>query len=227
MEEAEKMLNEAFGKVGRTYGYESVTAKFSEFKDFKVKWRRSCGWAEFEVTDYIRDAPQNIKEEMAEMIFTMISRQTRKDYPQDLLAWISSSEFVRKNRPTFLARSKNLTQTRAGEHLDLGESYERLIEAGLVKEDKDVMIVWTKRPNVKRVGYCSILMSTVSVSSVLDTPDIPSFVADYVLYHELIHMKRGFDPFGQRHDLDFRALEQLHPMHEEAEEWLKRLRLIL
>jgi len=70
-------------------------------------------------------------------------------------------------------------------------------------------------------------MKTIAISSIFDTKDIPAFVMDYVLYHELIHLDRGFDPLDRNHDENFRTQENMHPMHDEAEEFLKKLRLCL
>ena len=223
-------MNEAFSKVGEDYGYTSVTVVFAETVEYKVRWRRGCKtegrWIEFEMTDYLADAPVNVMEAQARMIFAVIAGD-KKEYPKELLAWLTSEEFVKTKRPVYLGRTRNLTGSPEGTHINLEDSYQRLIDAGLVERDDNILISWTKNPNRKKVGWCSILMKVIYVSSILDDPNIPSYVADYVLYHELLHTRIGFDPFGHKHDLNFLALEHLHPMHEEAEEWLKRLRLDL
>jgi hypothetical protein len=220
-------LSESFRSVGKEYGYDSVTAEFSGFKEFKVKWRRSCGWAEFEVSDYLKDAPPDVMRGMAETIFSKISRKARNHYPKEMLEWITSDDFVKSKQPIYLTRARNLTGTAAGEHVDLNEAYRRLADMGLVSFDEDLVISWTKQPNMKRVGYCSVLMKVIVISSIFDSPSIPTFGSDFVLYHELIHMSKGFDPFGQRHGIDFHVLEHLYPMRKEAEEWLKRMRLCI
>jgi hypothetical protein len=224
---AAEMLNGSFAAVGYEYGYDSVTAEFEEFKEFKVKWRRSCGWAEFEVSDYLTDAPQNVMTGLAETIFSRISGKARERYPSDMMQWITSDDFVKNKQPLYLQRARNLTGTPIGEHIDLEASYRRLVDLGLAEYDEDLVISWTRMPNTKRVGYCSVLMKVIMISSVFDTPSIPPFVSDYVLYHELIHMSKGFDPFGQRHGADFHVLERLYPMKDEADEWMKRLRLYI
>ena len=223
----ERKLVNAFRTVGKEYGYDSVTAEFSEYKEFKIKWRRSCGWAEFEVSDYMADAPPEVMEGMAETIFSRITRKARKNYPKKMLDWISSEEFVKAKQPLYLMRSHNLTGTPVGQHADLRESYERLVKTGLVPRYENLAITWTKQPTARRVGFCSVLMKVIIISSELDRPEVPAFVLDYVLYHELIHLMHGFDPFGQRHNADFQSLEKLYPKHEEAEEWLKKMRLAL
>jgi hypothetical protein len=221
------ILNRSFGAVGKEHGYDSISAEFTEFKEFKVKWRRSCGWAEFEVSDYLKDAPREVMEGVACVIFTKISGKDGKECPDEMHRWITSEDFVKKKQPIYLERSRNIAGTASGEYTDLNEAYQRLIDLGLVDRNENLKITWTKRPNVKRVGYCSVLMKVIMISSVFDTPSIPQFVTDYVLYHELIHMERGFDPFEQRHSMDFSAQENLYPMCEEAKAWLKKLRLYL
>ena len=224
---ATELLNESFRKVGREYEYDSVTAEFSEFREFKIKWRRSCGWAEFEVSDYMKDAAPGIMEGMADTIFAKISRRSRKNYPKDMIDWLTSDDFIRKKQPLYLSRAKNLTGTGAGEHVDLDEAYGRLVDMGITEYDRNLRTTWTRQPTTKRVGYSSALMKVVMISSVLDSPEIPTFVSDYVLYRELLHLSKGFDPFGHDHGIDFHALERMYPMRDEAEDRLKRLRLYL
>jgi hypothetical protein len=224
---ATENLNRSFSESGREHGYDSVTAEFCSFREFKIKWRRSCGWAEFEVSDYVSDAPQEVMNGLSETIFSRIARQTRKGYPKDMLEWITSDDFVERKQPLYLARARNITKSSLGEHADLSGSYQRLIELGLVGYDRDLVLRWTKQPNTKRIGYCSVLMKVIVISSVFDAAEIPSFVRDFALYHELIHLNKGFDPFGQRHGIDFRVLEHLFPEYAEAQEWMKRLKLYI
>jgi predicted metal-dependent hydrolase len=162
---------------------------------------------------------------MADTIFSKIARMPRKGYPQEMLSWITSDAFMKSKQPLYIARSRNVTGSPKGEHIDLRESYERLIKAGLAERYNDLKLTWTKQPNHRRVGYCSVLMKTIIISSIFDSPAIPEFVCDYVLYHELLHIKRGFDPFAQQHDEEFQAEEKLYPKWEEAEGFLKRLKL--
>lgn len=224
---SEAMLRNAFQAVGKEHGYDNVSADFEQFKEFKVKWRRSCGWIEFLASDYLNDAPEDVLKGIAETIFSRITKREQRRYSDIMLKWMTSKEFVKKKQPLYLKRSRNLTGTGIGEHIDLNESYQRLIDMGLVTYDEDLVISWTKQPNVKRIGYCSVLMKVITISSVFDTQEIPQFVSDFVLWHEIIHLNRGFDPFDQKHDTDFREQECLYPRREEAEGWLKRLRLYL
>ena len=134
---------------------------------------------------------------------------------------------MKYKQPVYVRRSRNLTRSPQGEHRNLKDSYERLKKMGLVEDDPELFLSWTKEPNVRKVGYCSVLMKVVAVSSVLDNPDIPENVMDFVLYHELCHILIGFDPGSEKHAKGFAELESRFPTRKEAEDWLRRLCLYL
>ena len=50
------MLNRAMHNAGIRNGFEDIQADFSAFRDFKLKWTRSDKWINFEVSDYLRNA---------------------------------------------------------------------------------------------------------------------------------------------------------------------------
>ena len=56
-ENKEQQLNEIFERIGEENGMRA-TAEFAAFTDLKVKWVRTSDWAEFRVSDYLRDAPE-------------------------------------------------------------------------------------------------------------------------------------------------------------------------
>ena len=221
-----RILNETFRTVGKEYGFDDVSAEFAAFKEFKIKWQRSRGKADFRVSDYLDDAEQKVVEGVARSLFSKISG-CDTGYPEEMSEWMISGSFVRSKQPTYLKRSRNLTRSTKGDSRDLNDSYRRLIEAGLIEHDPDVHVSWTVEPNLRRVGYCSVLMKVIAISSVFDNKLIPEFVLDYVVYHEFLHIMVGFNLFGRRHGPDFLKEEGKYPKREEAEEWLKRLCLYL
>lgn len=224
---SEICLQDAFQKAGRDFGYSSVKAEFTPFKEFKVRWQRSAGWAEFQVSDYLMDADEEMMEGLARVLFMRIAKGKRSNYPEELKDWMTSQDFVRNKQPVYLRRSRNLSRNCKGRHYDLNDSYERLVQAGLVERDGEAFLSWTSRPNLRRVGYCSVLMKVIAVSSALDDPVVPEFVTEYVLYHELLHLANGLSLDGQAHDEEFRRKERMHPRWKEAEDWLRRLSLSL
>lgn len=63
------MLNRALQNAGRRNGFEDIQAEFAAFRDFKLKWTRSYRWISFEVSDYLRNAPEDVMDSLAETMF--------------------------------------------------------------------------------------------------------------------------------------------------------------
>ncbi len=216
-------MKESFRLVGKEFGYDSVDAEFVAFREFKVRWQRSYKWASFKVSDYLMDAPEEVIEALARTLFGKIAGKHDVPYSEEMIAWATSKDFVKYKQPVYLRRSRGITKSPKGEVRDLEESMARLANAGLAEKDPDLVLTWTKEKNIRKVGYCSVLMKVIAISSVFDNGEIPEFVLDYVVYHEYLHASRGMKAFGRAHDLDFREDEIRFPRYKEAEEWLNRL----
>ncbi len=212
-----------FQSVGSDFGFRRIDAEFRPFKEFKTTWERCGEEADFKVTDYLRAANEGVLQDFAETIFTRIRRRRREEYTQRMKLWLRSNDFLSRNRPLYLGRSRNLTLTPQGGTLDLRELAESLRSDGLIGDCEDAYLTWTDRPNRSRMGYCSLLMRVIAISSALDSPRIPESVARYVLYHELLHLELGIDTLRGQHDPAFRRAERLYPKWRESEAWLKRI----
>ena len=155
----------------------------------------------------IPDGHRKRSSRSGEALFGKIASKHDVPYSEEMIAWATSKDFVKYKQPVYLRRSRGITKSPKGEVRDLEESMERLANAGLAEKDPDLVLTWTKEKNIRKVGYCSVLMKVIAISSVFDNGEIPGFVLDYVVYHEYLHASRGMKAFGRAHDLDFREDE--------------------
>ena len=222
---AEETLRESFGTIGKKYGFDKVGAEFVAYRDFKVKWTRSYKWADFQVSDYLMDAPSVVLDGLAETLFSRISGAEAKPYTPEMNNWITSSEFKSEKQPVYVRRSRNISRTPKGKNKDLTESLNRLKRMGLVKKDINPYLTWTRAELQTTCGYCSTLMDTVVISSAFDTRTLPDMVLDYVLYHECLIIRNGWANFGLEDEFDICEEEKKFPDWEEAEGWIRRMGL--
>ena len=220
---AEETLKESFGTIGKRYGYDRVGAEFVAYRDFKVKWTRSYKWADFQVSDYLQDAPSEVIDGLADTLFSKIAGMEAKPYSDEMTDWITSKEFTRNKQPVYIRRSRNITRSPVGEYKDLKESLDRLKSMGLVPDDANPFITWTKEPLPASVGYCSTLMDAIVISSVFDSDSISDYVLDYVVYHEHLITRDGWARFGKGEDFDIYDEERKFPKWSEAESCINRL----
>jgi len=223
MSDRDRLLQECFVQAGAEHGFTDVSASWERFKEFKATWKRRSASAELRITDYMKDSGTELISDLARGIFGRIGKGgSREIYSERLKQHFLSPEFIQRNQPLYLKRSRNLAYCQKGRAHDLQGLQEDLLDLGLVRRAPHTYLTWTKGENRQRVGYCSVIMRVVAVSRVLDRIDVPSYVPSYVLYHELLHLENGLR-FGSYHDREFRERERIHPHHEEAERWLRKI----
>jgi hypothetical protein len=71
---------------------------------------------------------------------------------------------------------------------------------------------WSTRPSPGMWGFCRYTDKSITVNCVLDSPDIPYFVVEYLMLHEMLHA----DMPSAGHNRDFRARERAYTPSVEA-----------
>lgn len=199
----EKTMESIFRDVGIRGGFDRVQAQFMEYRDFKVKWVRSYKWIEFNVSDYLRDAPEDVMSSIAATIIGKIGGEDGVRYTQEVCDWLTSDGFVRRNQPVYLGRYPGLATDPRGARWDLGESRRRLVEMGLVEDDPMLVVAWRSGTRSSSAGHASVLMRTAVLSRSLDRDEVPQDVLDYCLYAQMLHVQMGFSPTGEKRNAEF------------------------
>lgn len=219
----EREMQDTFQHVGARFGFDHVQASYYPFKEFKTTWKRFGTTVSFKVTDYMQGAGEEVINDFAFCLFQRMQRRRRELYTARVSEYLCSDAFLRSNQEKYLKRSHNLTLEAKGKEYDLDSLLASLQDRGLVGDCHGAFLTWTEKPNRFRMGYCSLIMRVVAISSALDSSQVPSFVAEYVLYHEMLHLLTRSDPLRSYHDAEFRRLERRYPRWREAENWLRRL----
>ena len=218
MSTTEEILNATFKKVGNDFGYET-TAEFAAFRDFKVRWQRTYQWAEFQVSDYLKKAPQEVIEGIARTIFTKIKGQDC-DYDENVVEWLTAPEFVDSIQPIFIERDRRIS-TEPGEHKDLEEALDRLKEKGFIEDTGKLKIFWSNDSAEGKGAWSSTLMKTIVVNRALDSEDVPDEVLDAVILHEIAHIDCKFNmaPTDRCKAVEDRM--KMYPGFDGISEWLE------
>ena len=220
---SETRIESVFQETGKRFGYEDVTVEITDFRDFKVQWKRSYGWIAFRVSDYIEGAPEPVIRDLAEALFGKIAG---KDcgYGKEMASYVKDLEFVRRNRPEFLRRSENIDHKRIGIHKNLHESYERLIEQNLIEDlDDDIYLTWMDDKD--RCEFTSTLLRVAAISTELDSKEVPDEVIDVILYEAICSIRAGLKNFGKCGEIE--SSWDDHPEMSAAMRWIQERNLNL
>ncbi len=119
-----------------------------------------------------------------------------------------------------------LPEQPTGLHHDLAVAFERVngqyFDGSLARP----RLTWSRTFTGRKFGHYDPVRDTVMLSCSLDRADVPAFVVDFVLYHELLHKQLGVDWRNGRaaaHTPEFRAAERRFAQHAEAERILQQL----
>ncbi len=82
---------------------------------------------------------------------------------------------------------------------DLQESFQRVNAAYFGGEMDRPRLTWSRMITGRVFGHYNFARDEVLISSALDAPEVPAYVLDHVMHHELLHKKHGLSFQGDRH----------------------------
>ncbi|MFQ5591408.1 MAG: hypothetical protein ACE5HE_09620 [Phycisphaerae bacterium] len=114
----------------------------------------------------------------------------------------------------------------AGIHRNLEASFNRVVATYFGGSLPRPRLTWSKAFTGRKFGHYDPVRDTVMISCTLDRADVPEYVLDSVMHHELLHKKLGVGWHSGRmtsHTPEFREQERLFTRLREAEAILRRL----
>ncbi|UWZ87061.1 M48 family peptidase [Occallatibacter riparius] len=87
-------------------------------------------------------------------------------------------------------------------------------------------LTWSEHHAKRSLGHYDAAHNTIVVSRVFDRPSSPRYAIEYLLYHEMLHLKHPVKMNGLRrcvHSREFKAEERQFPQLKEALAFIKRL----
>lgn len=209
--------------VGRANGYEDVQAEFSPFRDFKLKWTRSYKWISFEISDYLRDAPEEVVISLFRTVYRRIADE-KPSYEETLSDYITTEDFIRRSQPVFIRRYRGLN-VNADDVAWVEESIDRLREKGLTIPEG--IAVGVAEARMRQVGRSSVIMKVVVLNEACR--DLPEDARDYAVWTQVAHVSMGFDRnfgVGGRAE-EYDALLSQYPDRASQESELRKAALFI
>jgi hypothetical protein len=87
-------------------------------------------------------------------------------------------------------------------------------------------LTWSRDHARHRLGHYDPAHNAIVISRIFDHPLVPGYAIEYIVYHEMLHLKHPVRLRGSRrcvHSAEFRAEEKLFPELQKAQQFLKRL----
>jgi hypothetical protein len=179
------------------------------------------------LTDVLQDAPAPIIEALA---YILLSKLYRRPIPRTYSHRYRLYLNRRDVRQTLhgVRRERGWKQVRGarGEHFDLEELFEDLNVRyfhGLMSRP---VLGWSMRPSRTTLGHYDPSHHMIVLSKILDQRQVPRLAVEYVMFHEMLHLRFPVEHRGARrcvHTAEFKEAEKEFERLKEAREMLKRL----
>ena len=205
----------------------SIGARFHPFAGLRSTISVRNGAVKVRVSDLLAEASPLVLEALAEILLARVfhrrpSREARECYLAYTFrpAMRSRIDSARRERG-----SKRLLPPR-GHHHDLEEIFHELNRRFFHGQIPPSRLGWSHQYSRRILGHYDSGHATITISRKLDSPSVPRYLLEYVVYHEMLHIRIPVERRGQRrvvHSREFREAEKKFPQYELACRQIKHL----
>jgi predicted metal-dependent hydrolase len=179
------------------------------------------------LSDLLEGAPENVVRAIAHILLAKMYRKPiDRGHAARYRKYLGSHEVVNKAHLVRQMRGRKRLLSPQGRFYDLDTVFEDLNRRffhGLMGRPR---MSWSPTKTRRILGHYDPAHNAIVISRVFDHPAIPRYVVEYIVYHEMLHLKHPVRLRGSRrcvHSAEFQAEEKLFPELDRAESFLKRL----
>ncbi len=179
------------------------------------------------LSDLLEGAPQTVLRAIAHILLAkMYRRPIDRGHAARYRKYVGSHEIVRKAHLVRQIRGRKRLRSARGYFYDLDAVFEDLNARffhGLMARPR---MSWSQTKTRRILGHYDPAHNAIIISRVFDHFAVPRYVLEYIVYHEMLHLKHPVKLRGSRrcvHSAEFQADERLFPKMNEANAFLKRL----
>jgi len=204
-----------------------IAVRFRRFTSLNTTIRLRQGKLFVSLSDLLEGAPEQIAHAIAHILLAKLYKKPI-DARQNLRykRFSTSAAVTRQTELIRGARANKRYFGPQGHFYNLEEVFDSLnvrFFSGLLGRPE---LTWSEGMAKRSLGHYDAALNTIVVSRVFDRPSSPRYAIEYLLYHEMLHLKHPVKMRGVRrcvHSRDFKADEALFPQLKQAQAFIKRL----
>ena len=179
------------------------------------------------LSDLLEAAPESVIEAIAHILLAKIYRKTiEAAHATRYRRYVSSHDITAKAHLVRQIRGRKRIASAQGRVYHLEEIFEDLNRRffhGLMARPR---MTWSQAHSRRSLAHYDPAHNAIVVSKVFDHPQAPRCAVEYIIYHEMLHLKHPVKLRGSRrcvHGKEFQDEEKLFPRLEQAKAFLKTL----
>ncbi len=205
----------------------SIQARFYRFTSLNTTIRLREGQLKVHLSDLLEGAPEPVLRAITHILIAKLYRKPiDAAHSSRYKRFTTSQPMARLIEQTRQLRGRKRIVSPVGEEYDLDEVFESLNRRffhGLLGRP---VLTWSEHSARRLLGHYDAAHNTIMVSRVFDRRATPRHAIEYLMYHEMLHLKHPVTVRrGRRcvHSREFQAEERLFPEFEQAKAFLRTL----
>jgi len=201
--------------------------EFFAFANINNTIRMRDGKLLIRLSDLLEGAPEPVLRAIAHILLAKMYRKPiERDYTTRYRRYVSRHDITKKAHLLRQVRGRKEITTAKGRAYDLEEVFDVLNARhfhGLLARPQ---MTWSRNHARRLLGHYDPAHNAIVVSRVLDQPRVPRFAVEYIVFHEMLHLKHPVRLRGSRrcvHSAEFQSEEEQFPHFKQAKQFLKQL----
>lgn len=226
-ERTEEIFARVYWEVSRGKAAPEVKCTVRPYVNTMGKIDLRGGVLDVRISELIDGADSTVKEALA---WILLSKLFRREPPRHWVThyrqYMNRREVRRTHQLVRQVRGRKYVSGAAGDCYDLDPMFDELNVQYFGGWMQKPQLGWSRGRSRSLLGHFDFAHNAIILSRLLDQEHVPELAVNYVLYHEMLHLRHPVEHRGARrrvHTRDFQEAERLFEGLKEAKALLKRL----
>ena len=227
MTDVKKFFLDAFHHLGSTRGLPVVDVRFYPYAGLRHTIRLRSGQVYVRLSDICKDSPPEV---MRALAFVLVARLLGKKIPpvhdRTYREYSLTPEVMRSSDIARRGRGRKLISSARGNSYDLDKMFSKLNRRYFDASLEKPTLTWSQRKTRSILGHHDRVYDTIVISKSLDSTQVPEWFVEFIIYHEMLHIKHAARMINGRryyHTTAFRLDERRFTRYDDAQRWLEQV----
>jgi hypothetical protein len=222
-----QIFQETYGELRPRSPIPELTIEFRPFANINNTIRLREGKLLVRLSDLLEGAPDGVLRAIAHILLAKMYRKPiERGYANCYRRYVLHGDIRTKAHLLRQIRGRKRIEGVQGRTYNLEVIFDDLNTRffyGLLARPQ---MTWSRHHARGSLGHFDPAHNAIVVSRIFDHPRVPRHAIEYIVYHEMLHLKHPVKVRGSRrcvHSAEFQKEEKLFPRLEEVKRFLKQL----
>src|SRR6266446_7193117 len=226
----QRVFNEAFRQFDRERrnrirpDLRDIEVKFYPYAGLHHTIRVRSGRVYVRLSDLFQSAPPEVIRALAFLLVArLLSRKAPRAEERIYRSYAFSPPLLRASDLARRQRGRKVVSSAQGQVYDLERIFARLNRRHFENAIAKPVLTWSQRRARSILGHHDAAHDTITISKALDSREVPEWFVEYIVFHEMLHVKHPARIMNGRryyHTPAFRTEERAYPRYQQAQDWL-------